>query len=163
MTALTDGVAAIAMTLLVRGVDVPPDLHGARLRAAPDTALGQIVALVIGVVVIALFRQAHHATMRRAGRSTPAPFWLDVAFLALLSLIPFPTELLQDHGDLPLGPTPYAAVAGVAALVLDARRWWPSAQAVSYSALRRLGGAGGRAEGKITRWWRGHRGGPPLP
>jgi uncharacterized membrane protein len=148
MTALTDGVAAIAMTLLVLSIDVPPRLHGARLQTAVHEALEQIVALVISVVVIALFWQAHHAIMRQAGRLTPALFWLNVAFLALLSLIPFPTEVLQDYGDLPIGPTLYAAVVGITALVLDAMRlvlahgtggrpvrgWWPSAQAVVFLA-----------------------------
>ncbi|MEU6806465.1 TMEM175 family protein [Streptomyces neyagawaensis] len=118
MLALTDGVTAIAMTLLVLDVELPDGLDGAELRRALDEVQSQVGAFLLSAVVIALFWRAHHAAVRNADGIDLYAFWLHVAFLALVSLIPFPTHVLETYGDRFLGPGLYGAVIGAAALVL---------------------------------------------
>lgn len=116
--ALTDGVAAIALTLLVLEIKLPTGLRGAALHRALDETWAELGAFALSAVVIAMFWRAHHSAMRGATHVDTVLFWLNVAFLAILSLIPFPTSALQDYGDRPLGPALYGAVVGVAALLL---------------------------------------------
>src|SRR5262245_4008496 len=87
MLALTDGVMAIAMTLLVLDIKLPEELSGAALRQALGEAQSQTSAFLLSAVVIALFWRAHHVALRNAGALDPPLFWLNVAFLVLVSLI----------------------------------------------------------------------------
>ena len=146
MSALTDGVMSIAMTLLVLDIELPDGLEGAELREALDGVWSQVGTFLLSVVVIALFWRAHHAVLREAERIGTRLFWLNVAFLALMSLIPFPTSVLHDYGDRFIGPGLYGAVIGTAAAVLHAMAvevtprsagpWWrrvpPPAQALVF-------------------------------
>jgi uncharacterized membrane protein len=120
MFALTDGVAAIALTLLVLEIKLPSGLRGAALDHALDETWAELGALALSAVVIALFWKVHHTAMRGVVQVDNCLFWLNVAFLALLSLLPFPTSALQDYGDQPLGPALYGGFVGVTALVLYA-------------------------------------------
>ncbi|GAA2402797.1 TMEM175 family protein [Streptomyces glaucosporus] len=133
--ALTDGVVAIAMTLLVLGIELPEGLRGAELRQAVGELLSQVGTFLLSAVVIALFWRAHHAVLRDVERIDARLFWLNVAFLALVSLIPFPTAVLQDYGDEFVGPGLYGAVIGTASTVL---------YAMEADIARRTAGA----------WWR---------
>ncbi|MER6496091.1 TMEM175 family protein [Streptomyces griseorubiginosus] len=116
--ALTDGVVAIAMTLLVLDIDVPDGLRQQALENALDDVQSQVGTFLLSAVVISLFWRAHHAVLRDAEWIDGSLFWCNVAFLALVSLIPFPTRVLSDYGQQPLGPGLYGAVIGTAALVL---------------------------------------------
>jgi uncharacterized membrane protein len=116
--ALTDGVVAIAMTLLVLDIDVPEGLRGQALAKALADVQAQVATFLLSAVVIALFWRAHHSVLRDTERINGALFWCNVAFLALVSLIPFPTRVLADYGRQPLGPGLYGAVIGTAALML---------------------------------------------
>jgi len=118
MLALTDGVVAIAMTLLVLDIKLPEGLDGKQLHQALDDVQSQVGAFALSAVVIALFWRAHHAALRVVGPIDSYLFWLNVTFLLLLSSIPFPTKVLVDYGDRFLGPGLYGAVIGTTALVL---------------------------------------------
>jgi uncharacterized membrane protein len=118
MLALTDGVMAIAMTLLVLDVHLPGGLEGARLRGALGELQTQVGTFLLSAVVIAMFWRAHHEALRNARAIDEHLFWLHVAFLVLVSLMPFPTRVLKDYGDRFIGPGLYGAVIGLAALVL---------------------------------------------
>ncbi|MFF8289386.1 TMEM175 family protein [Streptomyces sp. NPDC016309] len=120
MFALTDGVMAIAMTLLVLDIELPEGLSGRALHDALDDVASQVATFLLSAVVIALFWQAHHTALRGAEWLDARLFWLNVAFLVLVSLIPFPTRVLEAYAHLPLGPGLYGAVIGTAALVLYA-------------------------------------------
>jgi uncharacterized membrane protein len=118
MLALTDGVMSIAMTLLVLDLDLPEGLSGAQLRRALDQVWSQAAAFLLSALVITLFWRAHHAALRNAGTIDSYLFWLNVMFLVLVSLMPFPTQVLRSYGDRFLGPGLYGTVIGTAALML---------------------------------------------
>ncbi|MFI1970964.1 hypothetical protein BLA24_03200 [Streptomyces cinnamoneus] len=120
MLALTDGVTAIAMTLLVLDIELPSGLRGAELDRALGEVPSQVGTFLLSALVIALFWRAHHAALESAERIDVRLFWLNVAFLALVSLIPFPTSVLQNYGDRTLGPGLYGAVIGTVSLVVYA-------------------------------------------
>jgi uncharacterized membrane protein len=120
MLALTDGVMSIAMTLLVLDIHLPAGLSGTGLRRGLAEVWSQTGAFLLSATVIALFWRAHHGALRNARVIDAALFWLNVFFLVLVSLMPFPTQVLEAYGDQPLGPGLYGVVIGTAALVLYA-------------------------------------------
>lgn len=95
--ALSDGVFAIALTILVLGIGVPkgvPSVSGAVLDLWP-----KLLSYAISFVVIAIFWMAHHRVFRDLTGHDGALLWLNVVFLLLIGFLPFPVALLGEYGD----------------------------------------------------------------
>jgi uncharacterized membrane protein len=124
LEALSDGVFAIAMTLLVIEIRAPDpeSIHSAAdLWSAVRHALPTIAAFLLSFTVIFITWVNHHAIIRATPR-TSATFLFANGFLLLsVAFIPFPTALL---GEFIL--TDHAAPAVVlynAVLVAQALSW----------------------------------------
>ncbi|PHQ48407.1 hypothetical protein BLA24_30065 [Streptomyces cinnamoneus] len=70
MLALTDGVTAIAMTLLVLDIELPSGLRGAELDRALGEVPSQVGTFLLSALVIALFWRAHTPHWRARSGST---------------------------------------------------------------------------------------------
>jgi uncharacterized membrane protein len=117
IVAFTDGVFAIAITLLVLSLDVPSGLAGADLHDFLVDSWAQFFAYFLSFAVIGRFWISHHevfSTLLDFDRRLMA---LNLAYLSLIVLIPFPTELLGDYGDRTDAVVLYAAVIGTSALL----------------------------------------------
>jgi uncharacterized membrane protein len=117
IVAFTDGVFAIAITLLVLSLDVPGDLRGADLHAFLVDAWPQFFAYFLSFAVIGRFWISHHALFSLFHGFDRPLMVLNLVYLSLIVLIPFPTELLGDFGDRSDPVVLYAAVVGTAALL----------------------------------------------
>ena len=97
MRALADGVFAIAMTFLALDVlEVVGEVRGdvpAVLRAATPP----LASYGLGFLVLGLFWSGHRIALARLRRTDRRHIWLNVLFLAWVSLIPFPAALLASH------------------------------------------------------------------
>jgi len=101
LDALTDGIFAIAMTILVLNIEVPD------LPAGADTAdmLGelkkivpQILSFVLSFYILAQIWVSYNR-QRKLFRSTAmGHIWLTMAGLLMVCLIPFSTSFVDDHG-----------------------------------------------------------------
>jgi uncharacterized membrane protein len=93
--ALSDGVFAIAMTLLVLDVRVPPHeggmLHAELLRQWPA-----YVAFLASFLYIAVIWTNHHAAFRQITTVDRALGWANTAILLGAVVLPFPTAVLAD-------------------------------------------------------------------
>ncbi|MFG2192159.1 TMEM175 family protein [Streptomyces sp. NPDC048639] len=99
LTALADGVFAIAMTLLVLDVSIPPGLNNEQFHDALHKALPNLAAYAISFAVIAEFWTDHR---RILGSLRAVDGWvtgLTLLGLGLIALLPFPTALLAEYGD----------------------------------------------------------------
>lgn len=113
LEAFSDGVLAIAITLLVLEIKAP---H----LAAPADAREALVALValgpkflsylLSFLFIAVFWVNHHRFFRLVQRVDTGLLWLNIVLLLALSFIPFPTALI---GEYPRNPTALALFAVV--------------------------------------------------
>ncbi|KUI40758.1 hypothetical protein AU197_22700 [Mycobacterium sp. IS-1590] len=98
MEAFSDGVFAIAITLLVLEIGVPEgsedDLLGAVLRQWPSYLTYLVSFSTIGAVWL-----EHTVITEFLDRATPALIRLNLLLLMLVSFLPFPTRLLGDYID----------------------------------------------------------------
>lgn len=98
--ALSDGVFAIIVTLLVLELGTPhleaaqstPALAGALLALAP-----KFVSWVISFAIVCVVWLNHHRLLDQFARITVGLFWMNALLLLSVSFIPFPTALLGDY------------------------------------------------------------------
>jgi uncharacterized membrane protein len=109
LTAFSDGVVAIIITIMVLELKVP---HGADWRA-----LGGLVPLflsyVLSFVYVAIYWNNHHHLLHTVTRVNGLILWANMHLLFWLSLTPFATGWMGENNFAPL-PT---AVYGVALLM----------------------------------------------
>ena len=109
--AFSDGVFAIAITLLVLNIEVP-DVPGSDLGTAISNLSDDFVAYGIGFAVIGLFWFEHHKLFASLGRANGRLVLVNTALLALIALMPFTTAVLGRY-DEPLAVALYAGNVGL--------------------------------------------------
>ena len=100
--ALSDGVFAIVITLLILDIRVP-DVEYNQLLSSLIAVLPRILAYVISFGVIGVYWLAHHQSLQLIGRLNGFLIWLNFLYLLAVSFMPFPTALL---GRYPMQPIP---------------------------------------------------------
>ena len=124
--ALSDGVFAIVVTLLVLEIKVPHvDAHdsvralaGALLALAP-----KFVSWVISFATVCVIWLNHHRLFMRIGRLDNGLFWLNANLLLWTSFIPFPTALMGDYPGNRLAASFYGIVMLMMAFAFVLMRW----------------------------------------
>lgn len=92
----SDGVFAIAITLLVLELDVPSDTHGDLWHAL----LGQwpsYLAYLVSFAVIGIIWVNHHGILALVARVDRPLLYLNLLLLLAVAGIPFPTALVAEH------------------------------------------------------------------
>jgi TMEM175 potassium channel family protein len=90
-----DGVFAIAATLLI--IDVTADAPGSGLGGAVTHAWPQYVAYLVSFVTIGIMWVNHHACLALIDRCDRRFLFINVALLACIAFVPFPTRLVAEH------------------------------------------------------------------
>ncbi|HLI08155.1 MAG TPA: TMEM175 family protein [Ktedonobacteraceae bacterium] len=94
---LTDGVFAIAMTLLVFGLAVPDDLTQDKFYIALGNLLPSLLSLVISFLILGVLWVATHTEFRSIRRADHALMWLNLFFLLAVTLVPFSAGLMGHY------------------------------------------------------------------
>ena len=103
--ALSDGLFAIAMTLIVLEIRVPPlDAHATdgQLAAALGDLAPRFVTYLLSFLTLGIFWNGQQTQLSYVQRGNRDLAWLELLFLAIIALFPFTTSLLADHIDLRL-------------------------------------------------------------
>lgn len=95
LEAFSDGVFAIAITLLIIEVRLPSG-HGSLLDRLADAWPGYI-AYLISFVTIGIMWANHHGIFQLIGRTTHGLVVANLLLLMLVAFIPFPTKVLGEH------------------------------------------------------------------
>lgn len=103
----SDAVFAIAMTLLVVGIGVPK-VPGNELGDALRDLSSEILSFFISFVVIAFYWRGHHRFVSRLGAFDDVLLLLNLAFLAVVAFVPFPTALVGAYEEEPVAFVLYA-------------------------------------------------------
>ncbi len=112
--AFSDGVFAVAITLLVLNIEVP-DVDGGDLGQALRDLLPSIQAYFIAFAVIGLFWYGHHKAWSQLERSSGRLVSTNLLLLSLIGLMPFTTALLGRF-DEPLAVAVYSLNVGLASV-----------------------------------------------
>ncbi|MER7015177.1 TMEM175 family protein [Saccharopolyspora sp. NPDC000359] len=113
--ALSDGVFAIAATLLALDIRVPADLGHAELLGALRALLPSLLGYAISFLVIGVLWLGHHELFGSIRRGSQPVAAANIVLLALVALLPFSSSVLADYGDEPVVVITYAAnVAAIA-------------------------------------------------
>ena len=122
VSGFSDGVFAIAMTLLVAGIEiprVPKDELGDALADDWDA----IVSYAVSFAVIGNYWLAHH---RFFGRLAHIDDWLvrvNLAYLGLIAFLPFPTALFGRYDGDPAAVALYAGALACASAIETLMLW----------------------------------------
>jgi uncharacterized membrane protein len=108
LLALSDGVVAIAITLLVLQLNVPlpaalhhPD-SASELAGKLGKGADQLISYVISFYVIAQFWLVHHRVFRRITGQREGLAWWNFAFLFTITVMPFTSNLVGKFSANPL-------------------------------------------------------------
>jgi uncharacterized membrane protein len=107
LAALTDGVFAIVMTLLVLEISIPEIAQSSLHAELPQRLLElwpKLLSYVISFIILGIFWYLHHIAFHYIKRSDNGLIWLNILFLMFVALIPFSTSLFGSYGkeQLPL-------------------------------------------------------------
>ena len=104
LEALTDGVFAIIMTILVFNVVVPElilftegEFASERLSAKFTDLWPDFLAYVISFSTLGAFWVAHHRVFRWILYVNRPLIWINISFLMVIGLVPFSTTLLTQY------------------------------------------------------------------
>ncbi|HEX3423221.1 MAG TPA: TMEM175 family protein [Sphingomicrobium sp.] len=97
LNALTDGVVAVALTIMVLELRFPaePTLHSV-IKVLPLLA-----AYLLAFTNVAIFWNNHHHMMQRAHKVTGAVLWANHSLLFCLTLFPLMIRWIDDAGITP--------------------------------------------------------------
>jgi uncharacterized membrane protein len=124
LEAFSDGVFAIAITLLVLDLHVPREAEG-RLWSALGAQWPAYAAYVTSFLVIGIIWVNHHAVFERVRAVDRPVLFANLGLLLPISILPFPTKLVSEF--LTRGRDAEAALAVYSAVML--------AMSIGYSVL----------------------------
>lgn len=122
LVAFTDGVMAVAITLLVLDLKLPEGMREEALSVAILNLSHGLWCYALSFVVIGILWMVHHNQFAHIVRVDGVILWLNLFFLMSVALIPFVTSVLSDQGG-PLSTMLYAAVLTVSCSII-AVMWW---------------------------------------
>ncbi len=110
--ALTDGIFATVMTILVLGLR-PPTLNvstpGASLSSELSKLALNILTYALTFITLGLYWVGHHNQFHYVRRTDRALLWINIAFLMSIGFVPFTTSLLGAYPGDPTAVRAYGA------------------------------------------------------
>jgi uncharacterized membrane protein len=121
--ALSDGVFAIALTLLVLNISLPA-LHGHDnlLARRLFDRRGELASYALSFTVIAFLWVRHHSFFRVLTRIDTRLTTLNLIYLGFVAFLPYPTRVLGLYGDQPAAVALYATTVAAVSLAAGLMR-----------------------------------------
>jgi uncharacterized membrane protein len=116
LLALSDGVFAVAITLLIFEIALPATTSYADLPRALLGLWPRYLAYVVSFVVIARFWITHRVAFRLIAREDAVLVWLNLLLLMFVAFLPFPTAVVGEHAGVPAAAVFYATSVALASI-----------------------------------------------
>lgn len=119
--ALSDGIFAIVMTLLIlelRVPDLPAGAANVEVAAALLSLKPKLLSYVVAFVSLGVFWIAHHILYHAVRHADRVLLWLNIAFFMLVSLLPFSTSVLNSFSHSLIAPFVFGANLALAGWLL---------------------------------------------
>jgi uncharacterized membrane protein len=117
--AFSDGVIAVAITLLALNLPIPPAVPGRDLAHTLGHEWPAFAAFAVSFVTIGIVWINHHAMLRRLARVDHSVLFGNLLLLMGICLIPFSTALLAEYLTASHGQRLAAAIYGGSLLVMS--------------------------------------------
>ena len=115
----SDGVFAIAVTLLVLNIRIPETknidnhaLNHVLLHLAPH-----LITFIFSFLVIGVFWVAHHRIFSFVNVPDSTLLWINIIYLLFVALIPFPASILSENPFLPTAILTYVVTLFIIAML----------------------------------------------
>ena len=118
LESFSDGVIAVAITLLVLGITIPDPAHTVSLAATLGQRWPEYAAYVISFLTIGIIWINHHVMINRLRETDHAILILNLLLLMSISALPFATGLMAAYLKHPAGRSFAAAVYAGSFLVM---------------------------------------------
>lgn len=115
IVAFTDGVMAVAITLLVLNLEVP-SVPGDELNEALVDLIPSLIAYLLSFALVGRFWVIHHRLFETLRAFDSRLMTLNLMFLTLIALVPFSTDLFDQYTQEPIAAAVLGATLGLAAL-----------------------------------------------
>lgn len=125
--AFSDGVFAIALTLLILEIKVPAIRDITNEEQLQHFLLEQwpsYLSYALSGTIIGIYWVAHHGLFHYIKRSDRGLFWLNILFLLCVTAIPFPTALLGEFSEYHTAVVIYGALLALTGIIFDVVRWY---------------------------------------
>jgi uncharacterized membrane protein len=117
IVAFSDGVFAIAITLLVLGLEIKPDLPHDEVAHAIRDQWDNFLAFGISFAVIGRFWLVHHRFFGEVRAFDGRLLALNMLYLASIVLVPFSSQVLGEYGGVTAAVVLYAANLSATVLI----------------------------------------------
>jgi uncharacterized membrane protein len=121
--ALSDGVFAVVITLLVLEIHVPELTQGHALAEALAEVRPSFNAFVVTFILTGMYWLGHRDLFALIRRTNRGLVWLNILYLLPICLLPFGASLLGPYGREPTALHIYGLVL-VAIAVMRVMIWW---------------------------------------
>ncbi len=119
LEAFSDGVIAVAITLLALNLPIPPSVAGRDLARTLGHQWPAFAAFAVSFLTIGIVWINHHAMLQRLARVDHAVLFLNLLLLMSICLLPFSTALLAEYLTASHGQRLAAAVYGGSLLLMS--------------------------------------------
>lgn len=121
LEAFSDGVFAVAITLLVFSLQVPPLSSNTSSSGGLATHLSMLwpsyVAFFISFATILIMWISHHNMLKLVHKSDTLFMFANGFLLLLVTLVPFPTQLVATYLETPAATTACAVYSGLFVII----------------------------------------------
>lgn len=127
VNALSDGVFAVAITLLGVGIALPV-ISGTVTNTKVAHGLAQLwlhfFAYALSFVIIAMFWLSHHSLFTVIQKVDKVIIWINIVYLLVIVFIPYATMLLSRYGKTAVVTVLYASVFAAAGILQGGMGWY---------------------------------------
>jgi uncharacterized membrane protein len=115
----SDGVFAIAVTLLILNVRIPEtkNLDNHQLNHVLNISIPHVVTFAFSFLVIGVFWVAHHRIFSFVSVLDSTLLWLNILYLMFIAVIPLPSAVLSENPFLPSAILLYTIILLIIALM----------------------------------------------
>lgn len=126
INAFSDGVFAVAITLLILTIDTPEISDPGQLGSALKALWPKFEGFLIGFIIIGAFWVSHHLMFEYIKGHKQLLLWINLFFLMFIVMLPFSTDLMSEYINSSLAVIFYDLNMIAASLSLCLLWWYAS-------------------------------------
>ena len=130
LTALSDGVFAVALTLLVLDVK-PPQVNPALLGSAVLAMAPRLGIFALSFAIVTYYWVSHHSVFTYVRTTDRVLLWLNMLFLFSIVILPFSAAVLADYPRTAPAIALYGTNVALCSVALSVAWWYAVAKRLS--------------------------------